>query len=71
MVAGVLALSQAALCALAAAADGTRRFSPYAPGADPVPFSYDKSFNYQPRAFERPGPVVEIVHLRDCTPSVR
>jgi 4-amino-4-deoxy-L-arabinose transferase-like glycosyltransferase len=57
--------------ALAAAAARTTTFSPYAPGADPVPFSYDKSFNYQPRAYERPGPVVEIVRLRDCTPSVR
>jgi hypothetical protein len=57
--------------ALAAAADATQRFAPYAAGADPVPFSYDKSFNYQPRAYERPGPVVEIVHLRDCTPAVR
>jgi len=45
-------------------------FSPYAEGAEPVRFSYDKSFNYQPRAFERPGPVVEIHRLRGCTPRV-
>jgi hypothetical protein len=35
-----------------------------------VRFSYDKSFNYQPRAFTRPGPVVEIHRLRGCTPTV-
>ena len=35
-----------------------------ATGADPVEFSYDFSFNYAPRAFERPGPVVEIHRLR-------
>jgi 4-amino-4-deoxy-L-arabinose transferase-like glycosyltransferase len=57
--------------ALAAASAGTQTFSPYAPGAQPVRFSYDKSFNYQPRAYERPGPVVEIHHLSDCTPAVR
>ena len=45
-------------------------FSPYARGADPVEFSYDSSFNYRPRAFERPGPVVEIHRLRDCTPEL-
>ena len=33
-------------------------------------FSYDSSFNYRPRAYERPGPVVEIHRLRDCTPAV-
>ena len=41
-------------------------FSPYKDGADPVEFSYDFSFNFQPGAYERPGPVVEIHRLRDC-----
>ncbi|HTE59521.1 MAG TPA: hypothetical protein VK631_04170, partial [Solirubrobacteraceae bacterium] len=54
--------------ALDAASEQTVRFSPYARGADPVEFSYDSSFNYRPRAFARPGPVVEIHRLRDCTP---
>ncbi len=54
--------------ALAAASERTVTFSPYARGADPVEFSYDASFNYHPRAYERPGPVVEIHRLRDCTP---
>ena len=56
--------------ALDAASAETVTFSPYAAGADPVRFSYDSSFNYRPRAYERPGPVVEIHRLRDCTPTV-
>jgi hypothetical protein len=56
--------------ALDAASERTVTFSPYARGADPVEFSYDSSFNYRPRAFERPGPVVEIHRLRACTPRV-
>jgi 4-amino-4-deoxy-L-arabinose transferase-like glycosyltransferase len=42
------------------------RFSPYRKGADPVPFSYDFSFNYEPSAYERPGPLIEIHRLRNC-----
>jgi 4-amino-4-deoxy-L-arabinose transferase-like glycosyltransferase len=57
--------------ALDAASESTATFSPFARGAEPVPFSYDASFNYRPRAYERPGPVVEIHRLRDCTPAVR
>jgi hypothetical protein len=56
--------------ALDAASAETVTFSPFARGADPVGFSYDSSFNYRPRAYERPGPVVEIHRLRDCTPSI-
>jgi Dolichyl-phosphate-mannose-protein mannosyltransferase len=56
--------------ALDAASAGKVTFSPFAPEAAPVRFSYDKSFNYQPRAYERPGPVVEIHRLRDCTPAI-
>ena len=58
--------------ALDAASAETDTFSPVRRRAPkPVAFSYDKSFNYQPRAFERPGPVVEIHRLSDCTPAVR
>ena len=56
--------------ALDEASERTQTFSPFARGADPVGFSYDSSFNYRPRAFERPGPVVEIHQLRDCTPEL-
>jgi hypothetical protein len=52
--------------ALDAASARTVTFSPYRRGADPVEFSYDFSFNYQPRAYERPGPVVEIHRLSAC-----
>jgi 4-amino-4-deoxy-L-arabinose transferase-like glycosyltransferase len=52
--------------ALDAASERTVTFSPFARGADPVGFSYDSSFNYRPRAYERPGPVVEIHQLRAC-----
>jgi hypothetical protein len=31
------------------------RFSPYRKGADPVPFSYDFSFNYEPSASSASG----------------
>ena len=43
-----------------------REFSPYKPGADPVPFNFDLSYNYYPGAYERPGPTVRIYRLRDC-----
>jgi len=56
--------------ALDQASERTVTFSPFAAGADPVEFSYDASFNYRPRAYERPGPVVEIHRLRACTPAV-
>jgi len=56
--------------ALDEASAATVAFSPFARGADPVEFSYDASFNYRPRAYERPGPVVEIHRLRDCTPAL-
>jgi 4-amino-4-deoxy-L-arabinose transferase-like glycosyltransferase len=52
--------------ALDEASEETVTFSPYADASDPVEFSYDASFNYRPRAFERPGPVVEIHRLRAC-----
>ena len=43
-----------------------REFRPYDPGADPVPFSFDLSYNYYPGAYERPGPTVRVYRLRDC-----
>jgi hypothetical protein len=56
--------------ALDAESERTVTFSPFASGADPVPFSYDSSFNYRPGAYERPGPVVEVHRLRGCVPAV-
>jgi hypothetical protein len=46
--------------------DLVREFSPYDPGADPVPFSFDLSYNYYPPAYRRPGPTVRIHRLHDC-----
>jgi Dolichyl-phosphate-mannose-protein mannosyltransferase len=43
-----------------------REFSPYDEGADPVPFSFDLSYNYYPREYNRPGPTVRIHRLDDC-----
>jgi hypothetical protein len=59
--------ARAYYAALDAASERTTTFSPYRDGAKPVPFSYDKSFNYQPRAYERPGPLIEIHQLRGCS----
>jgi hypothetical protein len=46
--------------------DVLRRFSPYNKDAKPVPFHFDLSFNYYPRAYYRPGPVATVYRLRDC-----
>lgn len=40
--------------------------SPYDAGAKPPRFDFDLSYNYYPRAFNRPGPEVTIYKLRDC-----
>jgi 4-amino-4-deoxy-L-arabinose transferase-like glycosyltransferase len=41
-------------------------FSPYDEGADPVPFSFDLSYNSYPPEYERPGPTVQIHRLDRC-----
>lgn len=43
--------------------------TPFEPGADPVAFNFDWSFDYYPRAYLRPGPVVEVRRLNGCEPS--
>jgi hypothetical protein len=43
-----------------------REFSPYDPGAAPVPFNFDLSYNYYPLAYNRPGPVARVYRLRHC-----
>src|SRR3954454_3277997 len=40
--------------------------SPYKPGAKPVRFDFDFSYNYYPAAFQRPGPEITIYRLRNC-----
>jgi hypothetical protein len=51
---------------LAAESELVFRTSPFAPGGTPTRFSYDFSFNYYPPAHRRPGPVIELRHLRGC-----
>jgi hypothetical protein len=41
-------------------------FDPYDDGAEPVPFSFDLSYNYYPPEYERPGPTVRVYRLDDC-----
>jgi hypothetical protein len=43
-----------------------REFSPYDQDADPVPFSFDLSYNYYPPEYHRPGPAIRIHRLKDC-----
>jgi dolichyl-phosphate-mannose-protein mannosyltransferase len=49
----------------ALAQQGTLRYSvsPYAAGADPVPFSYDWSIDYFPSQYRLPGPAMSIYQL--------
>lgn len=46
-----------------------RTFSPYEPGAKPVPFNFDLSYNYYPAAYRRPGPLVHVYRLHRCRPA--
>jgi hypothetical protein len=39
---------------------------PYWPGATRVPFNFDRSYNYYPSSYARPGPEVRIYHLTRC-----
>lgn len=43
------------------------RFSPYYAHQGPVEFSHDFSFNWYPTAYERPGPLIDVRKLRDCS----
>ena len=40
--------------------------SPFDKGAKPVPLSFDFSYDYYPRAYNRPGPVIDIYRLNNC-----
>jgi 4-amino-4-deoxy-L-arabinose transferase-like glycosyltransferase len=40
--------------------------SPYKPGAKPLRFDFDFSYNYYPSVFHRPGPEITIYRLRNC-----
>ena len=49
--------------ALEAQGEVVRRFSPYAAGRGPVAFNFDWSFDYYPRAYHRPGPLMTVYRL--------
>jgi hypothetical protein len=62
-----LAGARAYYARLAAESDRAEIFDPYRPGWKQPGFNFDMSFDYYPRAFIRPGPLVEVHHLRNCT----
>jgi 4-amino-4-deoxy-L-arabinose transferase-like glycosyltransferase len=37
--------------------------SPYRPGAHPVPFGFDRTFDYYPLSYDRPGPEMTVYRL--------
>jgi Dolichyl-phosphate-mannose-protein mannosyltransferase len=45
-------------------ADRVAEFSPYRSGHGPVAFNFDWSFDYEPLAYRRPGPVMTVYRLR-------
>ena len=47
-------------------ADLRFRVLPWERGVEPVPFSFDYSYNYLPSAYERPGPVISVYKLKNC-----
>jgi Dolichyl-phosphate-mannose-protein mannosyltransferase len=50
--------------ALARQAAVVYHVSPYGPGARPVAFNFDWSFDYYPLAYRRPGPAMTVYRLR-------
>src|SRR5207237_6858027 len=42
------------------------RLSPYRFGAAPVKFNFDLSYDFLPRAYMRPGPLLELRRLDGC-----
>jgi 4-amino-4-deoxy-L-arabinose transferase-like glycosyltransferase len=47
--------------------DHVYHLSPFKPGARPVPLHFDFSYNYYPTAYYRPGGIVDVYRLRNCT----
>jgi hypothetical protein len=45
--------------------------SPYDEGAEKVDLHYDFSYNYYPKAYNRPGPEVGVYQLNDCKQGYR
>ena len=49
---------------LAQQAEVVYHVSPYGPGEGPVPFGFDRTFDYFPLAYDRPGPEMTVYRLR-------
>ena len=58
--------ARAYYAALASQSQTVAVFSPYRFGAKPVRFNFDLSFNYVPRSYLRPGPLLELHRLNGC-----
>jgi hypothetical protein len=41
--------------------------SPFKPGRKPVPLHYDFSYDYYPTAYYRPGGIIDVYRLNNCT----
>ena len=41
--------------------------SPFKPGRRPVPLHYDFSYDYYPTAYQRPGAIVDVYRLSNCS----
>ena len=54
---------------LAAESEEAITISPFHAWSEGVEFNFDWSFDYYPRDYQRPGPVVEIHRLADCEPG--
>ena len=61
--------AEAYYAALDAASESTLTISPFYAEDDSVEFDFDWSFNYYPRAYQRPGPVVQVHRLSGCDPA--
>lgn len=64
-----LANAEAYYARLTEASSDVLTISPFYATSDPVEFNFDWSFDYYPRAYERPGPVVHIHRLSRCEPA--
>jgi 4-amino-4-deoxy-L-arabinose transferase-like glycosyltransferase len=58
--------ARAYYAALASQSALAARFSPYRFGARPVKFNFDLSYNFVPRSYMRPGPLLELRRLNGC-----
>ncbi|MFL5827723.1 MAG: ArnT family glycosyltransferase [Thermoleophilaceae bacterium] len=61
-----LANAKAYYSRLATESKTVATFSPWYAGEGAVEFNFDLSYDYYPRAYRRPGPLIEVHHLNAC-----